>query len=309
MRRWSLVVLLVSFLSSGASASNDFGGGAVGNWSQADLWSLGYVPTGEEEVKVRGEGTICTLNTSTADWGVGQRMRVYEGATLIVEDGAELLGAGWMRVGATNPGYVQQTGGLVRLEDGKDSAKLGIGDQAGSDGHYTISGGTLTYAEGSAGELLVGARGGTGTLTIIGTAPTITMNSLTVGDQAGASGTLEFQIGADGVSPISLAGTASLDPEGAETMAALVISLMDAPPAEQDIPLIVGTIEGIFDTMNGADAAEGAPLTLSFGGSDYLYTLTYADGVALQWVPEPATLVLFGLGSLIAAARRPRCKK
>jgi hypothetical protein len=286
-------------------ASNDWKD-AVGNWTQADVWDDGHVPTGEEEVKIRGEEAVCTLNTSTGDWGVGQRMRVYEGATLIIEDGAELLGAGWMRVGAGNPGYVQQTGGLVRLIDGKDSAKLGIGDSEGSDGYYTISGGTLTYAEGSAGELLVGARAGTGTLTIIGTGPTIAMNDLTVGDRAGASGTLEFQIGADGVSLIDLAGTADIDPEGGDTTAALILSLIGAPAAEQDIPLVGGTVEGAFDTVNGAPATEGALVALQYDGADYYYNLTYADGVELQWVPEPATLVLFGLGGLIAVARRPR---
>jgi hypothetical protein len=226
---------------------------------------------------------------------------------LIVEDGADLLGAGWMRVGATNPGYVQQTGGLVRLTEGNDTAKLGVGDQAGSDGYYAISGGTLTYS-GAGGDLLIGARGGQGTFTVVGIEPTIAMNNLYVGNQAGASGTLEFQIGAAGVSAISLAGAAYLDPEGAQTTAALVLSLIDAPPVEQDILLIAGTIQGTFDTVNGAPATEGASVALNFAGSDYLYTLTYADGVALQWVPEPATLVLFGLGGLIAAVRRPQRK-
>lgn len=308
MRRWSLIILSVCLASGAAFASNDWTN-AVGNWTQADVWSLGHLPTVDEEVKVRGADAVCTLNSSTANWGVGQRIRVYEGATLIVEDGAELLGAGWMRVGAGNPGYLQQTGGLVRLQDGKDSAKLGIGDSAGSDGHYTISGGTLTYDSGSLGDLLVGARGGTGTFTIVGTKPTIAMNNLYVGNQAGASGTLEFQIAATGVSPISLAGTAHLDPEAADTLAALILSLIDAPPADQDIPLIAGTIQGTFDTVNGAAATEGASVVLNFGGTDYLYTLTYANGVQLAWVPEPATLVLLGLGGLIAAARRPRSKK
>jgi hypothetical protein len=307
MRRFSLVVLLGCLICGTALASNDWND-AVGNWTEADVWTLAHLPTVDEEVKIRGTDAVCTLNTSTGDWGVGQRMRVYEGATLIVEDGAELLGAGWMRVGAKDAGYVEQTGGLVRLQDGKDSAKLGIGDSGGSDGHYTISGGTLTYDSGSLGQLLVGARGGTGTLTIIGSSSTIQMDSLIVADAAAASGTLEFQIGSDGVSPISLADTASLDPEGNETLAVLVLSLIDAPPAGQDILLIDGAVEGTFDTVNGNPAPQGTEVVLSYGGTDYLYTLTYSGSVALVWVPEPATLVLFGLGGLIAALRRPRKK-
>lgn len=309
MKRLGLFVLLVGMLSSGVYGSNDWKD-AVGNWTEADVWDDGHVPTGEEEVKIRGEEAVCTLNTSTGDWGVGQRMRVYEGATLIIEDGAELLGAGWMRVGATNPGYVQQTGGLVQLQDGKDSAKLGIGDSGGSDGYYTMSGGTLTYESESLGDLLIGARGGTGTLTIVGTGPRIEMKNMVVADRAGASGTLEFQIGADGVSAINLAGRATIDPEGDDTTAALVLSLIDAPPVEQDILLIDSTdVVGAFDTVNSAPAPEGALVVVGYDGIDYYYTLTYAGSVELQWVPEPATLVFFGLGGLIAAIRRPRSKR
>jgi hypothetical protein len=307
MRRLGVALMFVCIFCGGAFASNDFIG--VGNWSDVDLWDDGHLPTVDEEVKIRGEETVCTLNISTGDWGVGQRMRVYEGATLLIEDGAELLGSGWTRVGASNIGTVQQTGGLVRLAEGKDTSKLQIGDSGGSEGStYTISGGTITYLDGD-GELTLGYRGGAGTLTVVGTSPTIAMNDLYVGGKAGsnaASGTLEFQIGADGVSPISLAGTAYLDQAGDDSTAALVLSLIDAPPAEQDILLIdVAAVEGVFDMVNGVAAPEGASVVLSHGGTDYLYTLTYANGVALEWVPEPATVVLLGLGSLIAI----RCKK
>lgn len=279
MRKLYIFVSLICFLSSSAWASNDFRG--VGNWADPNIWSGGDVPSGEEEVKVRGDETICTLNTSTGDWGLGQRMRVYEGATLIVEEGAELLGAGWMRIGAGNPGHVEQNGGLVQLQDGKDSARLGIGDQGDSDGNYTISGGTLTYATGSEGDLIVGARAGKGKLTIIGTGPTISMNNITVGDRAGASGTIEFQIDSDGVSPIVLNGDASIDPEGDETTAELIISAIAAPPMTDiiliDIPESAGA-PNPFDTVNGIPAEDGATVLLASGGIGYYYHLSYARG-------------------------------
>ncbi len=279
MKKLYLFVSLVCFLSSSVWASNDFSG--VGNWADPNIWSTGYVPSGEEEVKVRGGDTICTLDTSTGDWGVGQRMRVYEGATLIIEEGAELLGAGWMRVGASNPGYVEQKGGLVQIQNGKDDAKLGIGDQGDSDGYYTISGGTLTYAEGSAGDLIVGARAGKGKLTIIGTGPTILMNNLTVGDRAGASGTIEFQVDTDGVSPIVLAGSVSIDPSGDVTTADLLISAIAAPPMS-NITLVDAPEDAdapnFFDTVNGIPAEDGATVLLTSGGVGYYYHLSYARG-------------------------------
>ncbi|MGD8501023.1 MAG: PEP-CTERM sorting domain-containing protein, partial [Phycisphaerales bacterium] len=61
-------------------------------------------------------------------------------------------------------------------------------------------------------------------------------------------------------------------------------------------------VSGIFDLM-----PEGTAVTLD----TTVYSLTYMGGVGgndIMLIPEPATLVLFGLGGLIAAARRPRKK-
>ena len=291
MRRLSIVVLLVSFMSSGVFASNDWSEPG-GYWSYPNGWSQGYIPTVDEEVKVRGDETVCTLNTGTGDWGIGQRLRVYEGAMLLIEDGARLLGAGWMRVGAGNPGYVEQTGGLVRLQPGKDSARLGIGDSGGSDGHYTISDGTITYIDSEekpGSQLIVGARGGTGILTIIGIEPSIQMDELIVGDRAGASGNIEFQVGASGVSPIGLDSAASLDPEGDESTANLLVSAVDTPPMA-DILLVDlsgdGSVDGVFDTVNGNPAVEGAQVVLSFNGLECTYNLTYVGGTGNDIVLE-----------------------
>jgi hypothetical protein len=292
MRRLGVIMLFVVFMVSSAFASNTWQH-YVGNWTDPCGWSEGRPPTGAEEVKIKKDDSVITLNTGTGDWGVGQRFRVYEESTLIIEDGARLLGAGWMRVGASNPGYVEQTGGLVRLQPGKDSAKLGIGDGEGSDGHYTISGGTITYidsAEDPGSQLIVGARGGTGTLTIVGIKPSIQMGELIVGDSdPGAFGTIEFQVGANGVSPIGLDSAANIDPLGDDSTAVLRVSAIDEPP-KADILLVDlsgdAGINGAFDAVNATPAPEGAPVVLSFNGIECYYNLTYAGGTGNDIVLE-----------------------
>jgi hypothetical protein len=279
-RRLGVIGLLVCLLSSGAWAISwqDY----TGNWTDPCGWVDKRLPKGEEEVQIIGAKSVCTLNTSTADWGVGQRLRVHTQATLLVQDGAQLLGAGWMRVGAGSAGTVNQTGGLVQIQDGsKDKARLGIGDSAGSDGLYVISGGTLTYANSADGRLQIGARGGKGKLTIVGKAATILMGQLVIPDQANGNGTLEFKVGAKGVTPLVAKGGVSLDSLGAQTTAALVVTATDAPPSA-DIVLVdnQGTtaVAGVFDTVNGNPAIEGALVVLGAAGKECTYALSYVGG-------------------------------
>ncbi len=273
MKRLCVVVGLMCLLSSAALAL-DYRG--VGTWEDPNNWGDGAPPVGAAEVKVRGEETILTLNTSTGDWGPAQRMRVYEGATMIVEEGGALLGGGWVRIGNGNAGYVIQTGGLVQI----DNDRLGIGDSSGADGNYTISGGTITYV-GDRGEFVIGARGGMGHVTIVGAGAVIQMTALVVGQQSGGSGTIEFQLTADGVTPIVLANGADIDPEGAESSAALVVSSADGAP-EADV-LLVDLPEGAnvanaFDSVNGEPAAEGAAVAVQAATGVYNYVLTYVGG-------------------------------
>ena len=97
-----------------------------------------------------------------------------------------------------------------------------------------------------------------------------------------ASGTLEFRIGSDGVSPVEISGSIYIDPAGAGSTANLLVSATAAPPTA-DIVLIRntggGSVTGTFDTVQDANGTragtEGAPVILSYGGTDYNYRLTY----------------------------------
>jgi len=307
MRRSSLVVLLACLLVNSAFAATDWLN-QIGQWNEDYKWSNG-VPIGDEEIRLRGDDSLCVLS-SVQTWSdlSNNRTRVYEGATLIITDGGELTGPGWLRVGAGNAGTVYQTGGLLKLQEGRDNTRLVIGDSGGSDGHYTISGGTLTYESGD-GHLTLGDRGGTGTFTVWGSGSTIQMNSLRVGGRdsgRAATGTLEFLIDELGVTPIQV-NDVILDPAGDDSMASLIVDLIGIGDGDlvPEYLLVDNTgddpVEGIFDGM-----PEGTTLTLDTTP----YYLTYVGGTGndIMLVPEPATVVLLGLGGLIATVRRPRKK-
>ena len=275
MRRELYVIMgCVCAVCGIASAATTFTG--VGNWTDPNLWSAG-VPTGAVQADIKEPNTVCTLNTTTGDWGSAQRMTVDTGAILLIQDGTQLLGGGWIRFGVDGVATVVQTGGLVQIANDK----LGIGDKAAGNGHYTMLGGTLTFAGGDRGDLAPGSRNGTGTFTVVGTAPVIRMSDLIVAERAGAAGTVEFKIDANGVSPIQLTDEAKIDALGDETTSALVVSALAAPPLADILLVDVASekaVIGAFDTINGRPALEGAEVTISAGGFSCTYALTYVGG-------------------------------
>ena len=312
MKRLSLVALLISLMASGAFAVTSFNWdpNKAGDWNDPNKWldengsPAGSTPDGTAQIQIRRSGSQCTLDTSVGeDWADAHRLRVYDEAVLNIVDGGSLLGVSWMRVGtADGPAKLNQTGGVIRLKRSSDSSKLHIGDAKGSQGStYTMSGGTLTYLEGD-GSLWAGYRGGEGKFTVVGTGPKILMRKLYVGgdmaSKAGA-GTIEFKIGSNGVSPIQISNSVHIDRDGEGSKASLLVSATATPP-KADIVLIEdtsgGRVEGVFETVNGKPAPEGAPVVLSYSGADYHYKLTYkhdagGDGnkndVALIYVSEP----------------------
>jgi hypothetical protein len=158
-----------------------------------------------------------------------------------------------------------------------------------------------------------------GTMTVVGKdiATLVTCKELYVGTDGGmldtagvhtGTGTLEFQIASDGVTPITTTGTSTY----LGGTANLLVSLLGTSPTT-DIVLVDNTdplavVSGLFTSMNGGSAAEGASILLG----DIWYTLTYKTTGALGTgndivllVPEPATIALFSLG-LIALRRNKK---
>jgi hypothetical protein len=310
-------------------------------------------------------GTV-TLD-SVEQWATiySNNMRVMGGATLNITPTGRLEGPGWLRVGQggdKGTGTINQTGGKLKLiwcaadgpSPGRYQSRLVMGDSQDTGGltkgYYNISGGTLTHGilpedevSVSEGRIVVGDRGGTGTLKVIGTgkvvddttpviAPiNINMGMLYVGANymsaayRTATGTLEYvlEAGDEGyeVSPIHINPTSAsiavsnggycvdIDGAGAAGTANLVVT---SAGAAGGVILLVDNksttaVKGVFDTLNGvAGAAEGA--TTVVGGLTYTLTYLYCAGTDglhndIALIPEPATLVLLSLG-LIAIRRK-----
>ena len=332
---WDACSVVPGGLSANWNAARVRADGGVFNWNTTvpgvePPTPSNSLPDGADETRIRGSGVVVTLNSNSVWTNPGAlsnrgRMRVYSDATLNIVEGGSLENVGWLRVGESSGGagnqlgYMNQSGGLVKLAPSKDKGKIGIGDTTSVAGsYYTISGGTITYTADSDGQLIVGARGGIGKFVVQGTAPVIQLKNLYVGGDTGynSQGTLEYDIGAAGVSAIQCLNTPSLD-IGASSVANLVLTLT-AAINDPLAPIVLvknasaSAVLGIFDQLNGVigAATEGAPVVLSFGGTNYGYKLTYlynADGGAIgndiALIPEPATLALLGLG-LIAIRRR-----
>jgi hypothetical protein len=277
----------------------------VGDWNNATLWTTGTLPDGNGEVKIRYVESTCRLN-SNENWAGSTmtEMRVYNNAVLNITGGS-LNGPGWLRVGASDTATVNQSGGTLTLKTGSSYSRLVIGDSSSSNGRYNMTGGTITYATGD-GFLIIGDRGGTGTFIVSGTDPNIQMRTLYVGGRSGSNnvGTLQYVIGAGGVSAITTNTSVILDTGGASSTANLVVSLPGSAPTG-NILLVNNTsataVSGSFDTLNGGSAIEGAAVVL--GGNIYILTYMY-DSVSgtvgtarsatyndIALIPEPSITI------------------
>jgi hypothetical protein len=324
MERLSLIIFLVSFITNSAFANTTFGEGVSGNWTERSLWDNGVPTEALGEIRIRNDDSVCLLNTvEGANYNSAQKLRIYNEGELVIADGGELLGTCWLRVGTIEgPGIINQSGGLIRIRKGTNSAgKLQIGDGRGSEGSvYTMTGGTLTYLDGEA-SLWIGYRGGSGIFKVAGTSPVISMKELYVaggsGDKAG-TGTLAYEISSDGVSKIMLSNYVNINIDDTGK-AYLDLSLIPGEVAPStDIVLVENTgqnsIKGsgfseVYHNGGTANGEEGCQVQLG----NTCYTLTYKydatgdsnnNDIALVYVPEPALLILLGIGGLTAAGQK-----
>jgi len=256
------------------------------------------------------------------------RLNIVTGGSISIAE----LRAGDQGLSATAGSYgeVIQTGGTVTMivsSSGTSYSRniiLGRGGSSGpaAEGLYKISGGTITYNNVASNDakLMVGASpnvtGATGKFIVSGDTAGITMKSLWVGSDGtagrGGTGTMQFDVASSGVSKVVLDSNVILDNLGASSTANLVVNLLSTAPTT-DLVLIETksaiAVSGLFDSLNGGSAIEGATVVL--GGTTFALTYVYdavsgnhtgGNDIALI-IPEPATIALLSLG-LLAIRRK-----
>jgi hypothetical protein len=323
----SLILFLLTAFFVGNASATIIWTGQTGSWTNSVLWDKGFVPNGLEDIKFTKPATVCTVNTNVGDL-TGPKIIIASGpdnahaATLKIEAGGYLGTSGELAIGSAgatangNTGYFLQTGGYV---SDVGTGKIEVGYKTSGTGYYIMSGGSLT----GDGTLYIGGAGATGasgTFTVVGTDPVIDIRKIYIGvkDSTGAypgTANIDFEVGAKGVSPIRTQ-CIYIDPlNNAASVTNLIVNLTAAPPAGNILLLErtgAGDMHGKFDFINGIAANEGTSVTLKYGGTNYLYNLTYlfdaaGDGnhndIALLAIPEPATLALLALGGLLSAMK------
>lgn len=279
----------------------------TGTWKEA-MWNKegiklplpGPTITNKDEIKIVRAKSVCTLDSDAGSYlcrlslaggsedANAPRLDIVNGGVLSIGD---------VRVGAGGTsaqggiGRINQTGGTLNLADNLLVGCYGTSQKNPNYGKglYTISGGTIAcLAENAKATLYIaggGAEGASdGTFTIVGNAANISFKQLYIGSDGsntGCTGTLEYKIGSSGVSPIRVSNSVSIDPLGTSSTAKLIVSATAEPP-KGNILLIENQgstpVSGIFDTVNGNPATEGASVVISSGGKNYNYTLTYKGG-------------------------------
>jgi len=219
------------------------------------------------------------------------------------------------------------TGALSIVKDG-----AGMWVLSGANtytGETTINGGTLlvngSLAAGSAvtvnsGGTLGGTGAVAGAVDVFGTlSPGASIESLDTGDLLiGATGTLDNELGRDGLTPVSdsvnVTGAVAME-AGANLKLTLYSGL--STPGLGDIFYMVANdgddaVTGVFTKLDGADTTldEGS----TFGWNSQSWKITYVadagisftggNDIAIKVVPEPATIGLLALGGLMLLRRR-----
>ncbi len=297
------LLLVAAIVSVSAQASVWTGGGADDLWSTDANWD---VPVGSDGFVAQafGDSTydLATLDLPGGLVGLGYGASGTQDASMTFNSGTLTTGSYLVQgLNCSNTGTgTFNIGGTAVV---KTSAGLVLGHDPGTNGVLNMTGGEL-WADGFS---LIGHTG-TGTLNMSG--GTITTNTgylnTQIGNNAGGSGTVNMSGGLwypGNLQMLNGVGTLNLSGGG------IVVNQLTMPGTAGDVFDITGTgiLHGASWTNAEAeiDAAVAAGYITAYGGTG---TIVKADGLNGYWeytaVPEPATMILLGLGALVSLKKR-----
>lgn len=307
MRTVTILLAVVAVLAlAGPAWANTYWAGPAGTpgnpgtpaaWEVGTNWTDGVPDPGEDYVRITNYGTA-QISSSTSDISVTQLLPGgywNEGFGHVLMTGGNI---NWcrMRIGYANSGSEAST---FTQEGGRVSCIIMVGppkdDSANNGlGKYTISGGSIDrHGTGLYRDLHVGVRenktsgNGTGTFVIDGAAATGGPSLIKILDYTqNQKSTLEIILDSNGdITPITATGNVILDG-----------TLKITGTRTATTPLVLMTYSG---TLNGTFATEpGGNWTIDYGIT--------TPGQVTATIPEPATMVLLGLGGLGVLIRRKR---
>ena len=275
--------------------------GVSANWTGTGAWgSSGGTPGSSVQgdlVKIVGGSTITLNSDIPASFALGNvqagEKTVAGGGNLIIDSGAYLrmLSTSTLTAGQDALGTITMNGGTVT---GKTvTVSQGVTTSAGSS--FTMHGGLIDIE----GPLFVG-KFANGSLTMDG--GTIKANVIRIGDLAGTTvssatltgGSIEIiGSGTNGLNITSASGVLNMGGNGQLIMAGNQWSVIEAYVNSGDITW-----------ASGSGVAGFGDKTWGNGSGSYLHT-AYDAGTTKttvwvnQTIPEPATVGMLGLGSLI----------
>ncbi len=302
MKKYGQILMSLFLMTSASFADVDWNV-ETGYWSDGANWSTGVKPDGSQAVNIGKSSTsVCIINTDEGLIGANNYIR--NGQTLEIVDGGR-YGTKWTRWADGSSATINMSGnGTYVLND--DDLYIGFN----GDCVVTMSDTSLITVQADDGdmseELYIG-DGGNALLQLNGSGVKVEPDRIHIGYQRfgtfGGDVTLEYNMDAGGAGQIVVqrayiaeAGTANL-----------LITASDITP-ESDIVLMDVTSgysiggNGVFDTLNGSPAVEGAEILV--GGNIYALTYSYdatgdsgSNDIALLFVrsgkympisPEPA---------------------
>ena len=268
----------------------------TGNWKDSGNWlPTGGPPAGGGDAAQIMNGGTCTIDdtqtVSTLFAGYGDNT-----GHVVVEGSADFsyLGSTGLQIGSSNT-TVGQIASLIQTDGTISStasvtAEIAVGDAAGK---FKISGGSFTV-----GYVKVGSGGETGRFTIDGKPDAI---SCTAYAQGGGS-TLEVILAADG-------GLTAIDVAAYGVISTVTGKLL-VDSSNVGGGILVPNVTTITVLVDGNAAnLDYTGLTLDAASSPG-WQLIADDGsqssLQVLYVPEPATMVLLGIGGIGVLIRRKR---